>query len=192
MLTFTAIPCFAKNNNILILGDSLSAGYGIDKQQSWVTLLQNKLIAEKQSYIIINASISGETTSNGLLRLPALLKKYHPKIIIIALGGNDGLRGIPISTIKDNLTKMISLAKQQGKVILAGVRLPPNFGKRYTTEFQELFPHLAAQYNVEVVPLLLNNVDNQLELLQTDQIHPNAQAQNIILSNVWPKLEPLL
>ncbi len=182
------LPAYAANN-IIIVGDSLSAGYGFDPQKSWPQLLQKKLQEENLSYKVINLSISGSTTSNGLAVLPKAIKTYHPKITIIALGGNDGLRGLDISTIKQNLQKMIDMAKPKSKIILAGVRLPPNYGPDYTKQFQMIFDQLAEKNRITLVPLLLKNVDDKPNLIQPDGIHPTQEAQPIILQNVLDKLK---
>jgi acyl-CoA thioesterase-1 len=192
LLCLFTVPLLAKNT-ILIVGDSISSGYGIDSQKGWATLLQERLQEKKYSYQVINASISGDTTSNGLNRLPAALKQYQPQITIIELGGNDGLRGLPIDTIKSNLNRMIQLAKNAGsQIVLLGVRLPPNYGPQYTQLFQQLFLDLAKKENVNLVPLFLSHVDDQPNLMLEDGIHPKEAAQIILLNNVWPVLEKML
>lgn len=187
-----AIPCFA-NPTILILGDSLSAGYGIDIQQGWVALLRDRLQKEGYHYQVVNASISGNSTSDGLARLPDALNNYHPNIVIIELGGNDALRGIQIETTQKNFKQIITLSKNiKAKILLLGLRLPPNYGPTYTQQFRLLFPQLAKQYNIAVVPLLLEGVDIKPQLMQDDGIHPRAEAQPALLNNVWPELKRLL
>lgn len=175
------------------MGDSISAGYGIDPKFGWVALLQERLHNDKYNYRVINASVSGDTTSNGLLRLPNALNQYHPQITIIELSGNDGLRGLQISQIKDNLQRMIVLAKQAGSyVLILGVRLPPNYGTAYTQAFQQIFSELAKRDDISVVPLFLKDVDDNPTLMQPDGIHPTVDAQNILLNNVWQALKKLL
>ncbi len=191
LLIFT-LPVFAKNT-ILILGDSLSAGHGIDISQGWVNLLREKLKTEKYDYDVINASISGDTTSNGLARLPDALNQYKPQITLIELGGNDGLRGLQLSTIQDNLRRMIELVKAvHSQVILLGVRIPPNYGPVYTQKFQAIYSALSHQENIALVPLFLKGVDDEPALMQSDGIHPTADGQGIMLNNVWPELRQSL
>jgi acyl-CoA thioesterase-1 len=178
---------------ILILGDSISAAYGIDTSQGWVALLQQRLRQEHFDYRVVNASVSGDTTRTGLNRLDAALQQYRPAIVIVALGGNDGLRGLPFSEIETSLSGIIELSQQQGaKVLLAGVRLPPNYGAFYNTRFAALFRQLADTRQVALVPRLLDGIDEHAELMQSDGIHPTAAAQARILDNVWPHLLPLL
>ncbi len=171
----------------------MSAGYGINPQKGWVMLLQQRLQEKKYDAAVINASISGDTTSNGLTRLPDALKQYHPNIVIIELGGNDGLRGLPLFVIKNNLDSMITLAKDAGsQVLLLGVRMPPNYGPDYTQSFQKIFTSLANKESISVVPLFLKSVDDHPNLMQSDGIHPKEEAQTILLDNVWPMLEKML
>lgn len=180
-------------NSILIVGDSISAAYGIEPQQGWVALLRTRLQAEKYNYHVINASISGDTTSNGLARLPSALKKYQPAITIIELGGNDGLRGLDIPVIKNNLERMMVLIKNaQSKVLVLGIRLPPNYGPRYTQQFHQMFTDLAKRQDVHVVPIFLQGIEENRHYFQSDGIHPTAEAQNILLNNVWPTLKTML
>jgi acyl-CoA thioesterase-1 len=176
--------------NILIVGDSLSAGYGIPTGEGWVALLQKRLGSE---YTVQNVSVSGHTTSNGLASLPQALEEYHPVVTIIELGGNDGLRGIPLATIQSQFSTMIELAqKNKSKVLLLGVRLPPNYGPEYTQKFQKIYSDLGKKYSISVVPLFLKNIDTNPKLMQADGIHPVAAAQPLMLDNVWSCLEPLL
>lgn len=162
-------------------------------EESWVALLQAKLKQDGYQAEVINSSTSGDTTSNGLARLPDLLRKYYPQIIIIELGGNDGLRGIQLLAIKQNLGRMIVLSKQLGtKVLLLGVRLPPNYGGDYVKQFHAIYSDLAKQYDVPVVRNMLQEIDNNKELMNDDGIHPKAAAQALILNNIWPQLSPLL
>lgn len=191
-LYLLTLPVFAENT-ILIIGDSLSAGYGIGIEQSWPMLLQKQLQNEHYNYRVVNASVSGDTTSNGLSRLPKVLSKYQPEITIIALGANDGLRGLQLPNIKSNLLQIIMLTKKSGsKVLLAGLRLPPNLGSEYTDQFKKMYTDLAAEENIPLVPFLLQNIDDHPDLFQSDSLHPTAKAQKIILNNVWLVLKKML
>lgn len=182
----------AAQPTILVMGDSLSAGYGISVEQGWVYLIQQEL-AKKQLAKVVNASVSGETTSGGLARLPALLSTHKPNIVIIELGGNDGLRGQPIKIMQENLQMMINASQTAGaKVVLAGMQIPTNYGPRYTKEFKETFPALAEKNKTSLIPFLLEDVAGHSELIQKDGIHPTADAQAIIAKNVMPILQPLI
>lgn len=179
--------------SILVLGDSISAAYGINTNEGWVALLQQRLTKKGFHYRVINASVSGDTTRTGLNRLDNALQQHQPAIVIVALGGNDGLRGLPFSEIETSLTNIIQLSQQRGaKVLLAGVRLPPNYGEFYNARFARLFQQLSVTYQVALVPRLLDQVADHGELMQADGIHPTAAAQAQILDNVWPYLQPLL
>lgn len=178
---------------ILVLGDSLSAEYGLQRGQGWVQLLANRLQHGAANYTVVNASISGETTSGGRSRLPALLKQHRPAIVIIELGGNDGLRGLPVARMQENLGTMIRASQAFGaRVVVAGMRIPPNYGREYTERFYEAFAGAAKQYDAALVPFLLDGFGDSPEYFQPDRIHPSAQAQARILQTVWPVLEPLL
>jgi acyl-CoA thioesterase-1 len=178
---------------ILVLGDSISAAYGINTNEGWVALLQQRLTQKGFNYRVVNASVSGDTTRTGLNRLADALQQHQPAIVIVALGGNDGLRGLPFSEIEASLTGIIQLSQQHGaNVLLAGVRLPPNYGAFYNTRFATLFQQLSDTYRLALVPKLLNQVADHPELMQADGIHPTAAAQPQILDNVWPHLAPLL
>jgi acyl-CoA thioesterase-1 len=178
---------------ILVFGDSISAGYGIRVEQGWVSLLARRSEQEGYGFRVVNASVSGETTAGGLARLPHVLDVQRPAIALLELGGNDGLRSLPLESTRANLDQMLSLLQQRGiAVLLIGVRLPPNYGERYTTGFQDMFAALARTHRVSTVPLLLDGVDLHPELMQADRIHPNEQGQPLLLDNVWPKLLPLL
>ena len=182
----------AKQSTILVMGDSLSAGYGIQLDQSWVTLLQQELLKSTQAKVI-NASVSGETSGGGLTRLTALLTKHKPDVVIIELGGNDGLRGQPLNIMQENLQAMITASKSAGAdVLLAGMQIPTNYGPRYTKQFKETYPKLAEKNNVSLIPFLLEDVATHSNLIQRDGIHPTAEAQPVILNNVLPVLLPLL
>lgn len=177
---------------LLVLGDSLSAAYGMDAEAGWVGLLQRRLDARGMRYQVVNASISGETTAGGLSRLPSLLETHRPRALVIALGANDGLRGFAFKTLSANLNRMIDLSQAAGtRVLLAGIRLPPNYGAAYTEGFQAVFREVAAARQVPLVPVLLAGVEG-FEMMQADGIHPSAAAQPRILDNVWAGLEPLL
>ena len=178
---------------LLVLGDSLSAEYGLQRGQGWVQLLANQLQQSGSNYTVVNASISGDTTSGGRARLPALLKQHRPSIVIIELGGNDGLRGLPVARMQDNLATMIRASQATGaRVVVAGIRMPPNYGREYTERFYNAFASVAKQYNTALVPFLLEGFSDSPELFQADRIHPSAQAQARILQTVWPALEPMI
>ncbi|HZD19395.1 MAG TPA: arylesterase [Burkholderiales bacterium] len=178
---------------ILIVGDSLSAGYGLIAGQGWVSLLQQRLKREGYGYRVVNASVSGETTDGGVQRLKRALDQHHPAIVVIELGGNDGLRGLPVSRVRTNLELLITKSRAAGaEVLLVSIRVPANYGQRYTTSFQGVYMDLANRYKIGLVPFLSDQVAVDLALFQADGIHPNAQAQPILLNNLWPKLSPLL
>jgi acyl-CoA thioesterase I len=178
---------------ILVFGDSISAGYGLAPEQGWVELLKTRLKSQDYGYQVVNASISGETTAGGLARLPRALELHHPNIVILELGGNDGLRALPIAQMRANLARMIDLSATAGaKVLLLGMRMPPNYGPDYTKQFAMVFSDLAASKKTAFVPFLLTNIALLPGLLQADDIHPNALGQPILVDNVWPALKPLL
>ena len=182
-----------ENLTLLVYGDSLSASYGIEQEQGWVNLLKSKLRSEKLPIDVVNGSVSGETTTGGLARLPAMLDSYQPELLILELGGNDGLRGLPLDLMRENLASMIDLAKASGaEVILTGIQIPPNYGPRYTAPFFEIYSALAKQKLLPLVPFLIDGIPQQPELMQNDGIHPRAEAQSMILDNVWPILKPQL
>lgn len=179
----------AQPQKLLVLGDSLSAGYGMTQQQGWVHLLQQQLQKDKVSWQLINASISGETTKGGLARLPELLKTHQPHAVLIELGGNDGLRGFPVAELEKNLTTMLSLIKQhQAKAILMQIRIPPNYGPRYTQQFVDLYPLLAEKHQVQYWPFFMDEIATKPELMLSDGIHPNEKAQPIIRDFIAPML----
>lgn len=183
----------AADLSLMVYGDSLSAGYGMDPALGWVPLLEKKLAAEGLPFTVVNSSVSGETTTGGLSRLPSLLEHYQPDVVIVELGGNDGLRGLPLSSVRENLSAMVRLAQQSGAtVVLAGIQIPPNYGPRYTQPFFEQYAEIAAETGVALVPFLIDGIPQQPELMQDDGIHPKPQAQFMILDNVWPILEPVL
>ncbi len=178
---------------ILVLGDSISAGYGINIEDGWVALLQKRLKAQGYGYRVVNASVSGETTSGGLQRLPRALAIHRPAIVILELGGNDGLRGLPIATSRDNLYRMVelSLAAKAG-VLLLGMKVPPNYGSRYSGSFEQTFAELATRKKLAFVPFFLDKVALTPGLMQADGLHPKAPAQPLMLDAVWPTLEARL
>jgi acyl-CoA thioesterase-1 len=178
---------------ILVFGDSLSAGYGIRVEQGWVSLLAQKIQQEGYGFQVVNASVSGETSAGGLARLPRALSLHQPRIVLLELGANDGLRGLPMQQTQDNLGKMIALLQQQHiTVLLLGLQLPPNYGERYTSGFTAMYRSLKEQYHVPLLPFLLENVALKSDLMQADGLHPNEQGQPLLLDNVWPTLVPML
>jgi acyl-CoA thioesterase I len=182
-----------RTSTILVLGDSLSAGYGLAPSQGWVALLEKKLAAEGYEYRVVNASISGETTSGGLERLPRALKMHDPAVVIVELGSNDGLRGLPVASSRSNLSQIVALARASGAaVLILGMRMPPNYGPRYTADFQAMFEDIAERHRARLVPFLLESVALKPHLIQADGLHPTLQAQPVLLDTVWPQLEPLL
>ncbi|WP_078121543.1 arylesterase [Thiosocius teredinicola] len=195
LLLFVACAPFAAGaaEKILVVGDSLSAAYGIEKQRGWVALLQQRLALRQLDYHVVNASISGDTTRGGASRLPAALQREHPGVLIIALGGNDGLRGFSPDQTRGNLRQMIQRARDAGaRVLLLGIKLPMNYGKAYTEKFHQVFHDLAREENVALVPFFLEGVAETRDMMQADGIHPGVKAQPRILDNVWPALLPLL
>ncbi len=187
------VPLPAAAHTLLVVGDSLSAAYGMNVQSGWVALLQERLAREKLDYRVVNASISGDTSANGLARLPRLLAEHRPAIVIIELGGNDGLRGLSLAQMKHNISTMITKAREeQARVLLVGMRLPPNYGNYYTERFQRVYREIAAEQRVPLVPFLLAGIATHERLMQPDGIHANAGAQPKMLANVWPRLRPLL
>ena len=176
-----------------MVGDSLSSGYGIAAEQSWVAMLEDRLQSEGYGYRVVNASIAGDTSAGGLARLPRLLAAHHPDLGVIELGGNDGLRGQPVAALRDNLTKMIELSKQSGAdVVLAGIQIPPNYGQTYGQALSAVSPELAARYDAPLIGFILEDVALDPEHMQPDGIHPNAAGQKIVFANVWRVLGPLL
>ncbi len=176
-----------------MLGDSLSAAYGIDSDAGWVALLRQRLAADRRGYRVVNASVSGDTTRTARNRLGPALAQYQPSVVIVELGGNDGLRGLAFEEMESNLEAIIAMSQRQGaRVLLTGIRLPPNYGPAFNTRFEALFERLAQKWQVALVPRLLASIDDRPALMQADGIHPNAAAQARILENVWPQLQPLL
>jgi len=188
-----AIPAHADSPSILVYGDSLSAAYGIPREQGWVALLQQRLKNEKLDYQVVNTSISGETTTGGASRIVATLKTHQPSLVLIELGANDGLRGLPLSAMQTNLQHIIEASQQaKAQVVLIGMMIPPNYGPRYAREFNETYTNLAKRYKLALVPFLLADVAGKVELTQDDGLHPTAQAQPTVLDNVWKVLKPEL
>jgi acyl-CoA thioesterase I len=178
---------------ILIFGDSLSAAYGLAQNTGWVDLLQRRLQQKKLTYRVVNASVSGETTAGGHVRLEAALKQYQPNLVVLELGGNDGLRGLSLATVRNNLDAMIRLClATKIKVLLVGIRLPTNYGKSYTQKFNGIYRELARQYNVPLLASLMAGFETRRDLFQPDGIHPAQAAQSMMLENVWGLLEPLI
>lgn len=192
ILVNIALPCFA-SQVILILGDSLSAGHGIPANTQWSEILSKKIKDSVLDYTVVNASVSGATTTDGLRQLPDLLNTNSPQIVILALGSNDGLRGNRITTIEANLGRMIDLSKQaDAKVLLVGFQLPPNYGSAYREKFAAIFPDLSKKHDVPLVPFLLDGFADDLNYFQADQLHPTSEAQAIIAETVWKYLQPML
>lgn len=178
---------------LLVVGDSISAAFGLDSRQGWVALLEKRLSEESFEHSVVNASISGDTSAGGAARLSALLAEHKPELVIIELGGNDGLRGQPPAQLQQNLASMVEQSQQAGaKVLLLGMKLPPNYGGRYTTAFAQVFTDLAEQKQVPLVPFFLEGVGGVPGMMQADGIHPTEAAQEILLDNVWPTLKPML
>lgn len=191
MLGLAPLPAAART--LLVVGDSLSAAHGMDVGSGWVALLGKRLERQKHDYQVVNASISGDTTASGLARLPGLLAAHQPAIVIIELGGNDGLRGLALEHMKHNITAMVTKAKSRhARVLLVGMQLPPNYGNHYTERFQRIYREIAADQQVGLAPFLLDGIATNRALMQPDGIHANAKAQQKMLENVWPHLRPLL
>lgn len=188
-----AANAYSASKTVLVLGDSLSAEYGINRGSGWVQLLEKRLAEEKINAAVVNASISGETTGGGRTRLPGLLDRHRPDVVIIELGANDGLRGLPLKAAEANLRAMITAVHNaRAKVLLIGMQLPPNYGRTYTEMFATMFKKLARETNTALVPFLLHGFADQPNMFQSDRIHPSAEAQPAMLNNVWPQLKPLL
>jgi acyl-CoA thioesterase-1 len=178
---------------VLVWGDSLSAGYGLRPQQAWPSLLEKKIADARLPHTVINASISGETTAGGRSRLPVALQTHRPSLVVIELGANDGLRGLPVAAMSTNLQAMIDASRQAGaKVLLIGMRMPPNYGPDYTTRFEKAFQDLARANKLRLVPFMMEGFADQRAYFQQDGIHPVADAQPLILDTIWRELKPLL
>lgn len=191
-----ALMCMVQNaaaGTVLIVGDSISAAFGLDTRQGWVSLLEQRLKAEGFDDKVVNASISGDTSAGGLVRLPTLLAAHKPEVVVLELGGNDGLRGQPPTQLQQNLAAMIESSRASGaKVILLGMQLPPNYGRRYTEAFAKVYTTLAEEKKVPLVPFFLKDVGGVPGMMQGDGLHPSVAAQGKLLENVWPTLKPLL
>ena len=192
-LLLPGLCCGADGPVVLVLGDSLSAGYGLSRDEGWVSLLEERLASQGLPFGIVNASVSGDTTAGGLTRLPPLLERHRPAVLVIQLGANDGLRGLGFEEIEANLTRLVRLGKEAGaRVLLVGIRLPPNYGAAFSERFQATFPAVAEREQVPLVPYLLQGVGERWDLIQADGLHPTAEAQPFLLDNVWVGLEPLV
>lgn len=179
--------------HILVVGDSLSAAYNMELRQAWPSLLQARLQQDGYVWQVFNSSITGDTTEGGLARLPRLLERYRPAIVIIELGGNDGLRGLPLDVTRSNLSQMIQQSKNSGaQVILTGIRIPPNYGTAFVREFELMYAELAGEYETGLVPFFMEGVALVPGMMQADGVHPSIQAQPVLLDNVWPEIEALL
>ena len=193
LLVGQAAVQMAHAGTVLVVGDSISAAFGMDTRQGWVSLLEKRILEQGFDHRVVNASISGDTSAGGAARLPALLAEHEPELVIVELGGNDGLRGLPPMQLQQNLASMVDASKQAGaKVLLLGMRIPPNYGERYTTAFAKVYGDLATQKDVPLVPFLLEGVGGVAQMMQDDGIHPAPGAQTMLLDNVWPTLKPLL
>ena len=193
VLLFCSLPAIAAEKHLLVFGDSLSAGFGIAVAQSWPALLGQRLQANGSALRVVNASISGETTAGGRARLGAALTQFKPRVVILALGANDGLRGLPVAAMKDNLAAMVKLAKQhRARVLLVGMNLPPNYGQQYTDQFNAAFRDLARREKIALLPFLLEPIALDRDAFQADGLHPTAAVQPKILDHVWTALKPLL
>lgn len=192
-LMLLSLSALASQNTLLVVGDSLSAAYGVPSETAWVQLLRDRLDEQGLNWDVVNASISGETTDGGLRRLPDLLQKNQPDVVIIELGGNDGLRGFPPDVIESNLADMIEQVRDIGATpVLVGMQIPPSYGQRYTRLFADIFPKLSDRYDTPLVPFFLEGIYNEDGLMQEDGIHPTEAAQPVLLDNLWPQLEPLI
>jgi acyl-CoA thioesterase-1 len=194
VLVFAGFPANADTPAILVFGDSISAGYGLARvEQGWVGMLRAKLKDEGYGYQVVNASVTGETTAGGLARLPRALAMHHPRVVILELGGNDGLRALPIDQMRSNLGRMVDLSVDSGaQVLVLGMRIPPNYGPEFTEKFFAVFADVARDKRAPLVPFLLNDIALSPNLMQTDGVHPNELGQPKLLDNVWPRLRPLL
>lgn len=193
LMLSTTTSAYSAPKTVLVLGDSLSAEYGLARGAGWVALMEQRLKAQKVDATIVNASISGETTSGGRSRLPALLTKYKPSVVVIELGANDGLRGLPVAAAEANLRAMSQEATGAGaKLLLVGMRMPPNYGRDYGDKFFALYPNLAKEFKASLVPFMFEGIADKPQLFQADRLHPLAEAHPVILGNIWPQLFPLI
>jgi acyl-CoA thioesterase I len=193
IVSLMSMSAMAKPSVIVVLGDSISAGYGIEVDEGWVALLQKKLLEARSNYTISNASITGDTSGGGLARIEPILKAQKPEIVLLQLGANDGLRGLSPVQMKNNLAEIARRAQKAGaKVILLGMKIPPNYGKRYVDLFYNVYPQLAKELDIPLVPFLLEDIALDKDLMQVDGLHPNAKAQPILANKIEPYLFPLL
>jgi acyl-CoA thioesterase-1 len=193
LMLAASASAYSAPKTVLVLGDSLSAEYGLNRGDGWVALLEKKLKSEKIDAAIVNASISGETTSGGRARLPALLAQHKPDVVVIELGANDGLRGLPVAAAEANLRTMVELSnKSKAKVVLVGMRMPPNYGRAYTERFFGMYKSLSTQLKAPLVPFMLDGVADQPKMFQADRMHPSAEAHPIILANIWPTFKTVI
>ncbi len=193
LLLVLCLPVRVEALELLVLGDSISAGYGLEADAGWVRLLERRLQGRGAEVSVVNASISGETTTGGLTRLQDLLDRHQPELVIIELGGNDGLRGTPLKAVESNLDALVSRSRDAGAdVLLLGMRIPPNYGRRYAEGFFRVFAKVAERNRISYHPFFLDGIGGTPELMQSDGIHPNDKAQQRLLDNIWPQLEPLL
>ena len=178
---------------ILVIGDSLSAAYNMQTSEAWPSLLELRLKEHGYAWRVFNSSITGDTTESGLARLPRLIERYSPRIVIIELGGNDGLRGLPLDVTRGNMAGMIEMSQEIGAdVLLAGIRIPPNYGAQYVNRFESMYPELAEEYGTALVPFFMEGVALDPALMQSDGIHPSVEAQPVLLDNIWPELKPVI
>lgn len=183
----------AQAGTVLVVGDSISAGYGMPTSKVWVKLLEARLVQKGYSHPVVNASVSGDTSAGGLSRLPSLLRQHRPAIVVLELGGNDGLRGMPVKVTRQNLTQMVRMAKRSGaQVLLLGIDVPPNYGPKYAKEFRDVYPGVARNTGAKLLPAFLAAVGTDPDLMQADGIHPNSLAQPLLVDALWPVLEPML
>jgi acyl-CoA thioesterase-1 len=195
LLCLLVVPAAARaaDRTILVFGDSISAGYGLKAEEGWVSLLQKRVTAQGYGYQVVNASVSGETTSGGSVRLPRALGLHKPQVLVLELGANDGLRGLPLEASRRGLSAMIEAARASGaQVLLLGMRIPPNYGQRYTDAFTRMYAELAKEYGVPLVPFFMEKVALDRDLMQEDGLHPTAAAQPLLLDAAWPALRKLL
>ena len=188
-----ALGATAAEKSILVFGDSLSAAYGLPRERGWVALLEERLKRERPDYSVVNASVSGETSAGGRTRIAEALARHRPAVVVLELGGNDGLRGLPVGEMKANLGAIIERSRAAGaRVLLVGVQMPPNYGPEYTQAFENAFAELAQRYRAALVPNMLEGFGEKRDMFQPDGIHPTAEAQPVIVERVWPRLRPLL
>jgi acyl-CoA thioesterase I len=192
-MLLVAAPAGATEPTIVVLGDSLSSGYGLGAAPSWVAILEEHLEQEAYEYDVVNASIAGDTSTGALNRLPRLLERYDPAIVIVEIGGNDGLRGQPVALLEDNLSRIIELVEARGATpLLTGIQIPPNYGQTYTARFAAVYQDLAKAYEIPVVEFLMEGVALDPERMQPDHVHPNGSGQRPMFENVWAVLSDLL